>query len=108
MHGIIYPDGGRDRQLMTAAQAASATPVVPVAEDDSDISELLRIKLAGAGYQAVAVASGTEALAAVAERLPDLALLDAMMPGAADYIVRPFSPRQLVQRMAAVLDRSRR
>lgn len=118
-----------------------------VAEDDRDIRELVTAKLTGAGYRVIAVGDGTAALNAIREQLPDIALLDVMMPGisglevigrlrtdertaavpvillsaksqdfdvetgiasgAVDYIVKPFSPRELVERVEAVLQRTR-
>src|ERR1700712_912764 len=133
---------------MTDGQPATGRPrVALVAEDDRDIAELVAAKLRSSGYQVIAVADGTEALAQLREQLPDVALLDVMMPGisgldiitelradpstasipvillsarsqefdvengiaigAADYVVKPFSPRELVLRVDAVLDRLR-
>jgi DNA-binding response OmpR family regulator len=118
-------------------------PVALIAEDDRDIRELVKAKLTAAGFQVLAFSNGPEALAAIDQHLPDVALLDVMMPGisgleiltqlqkdaatraipvilltaksqefdinsgfavgAADYIVKPFSPRDLVARVNAVL-----
>ena len=52
-----------------------------VVEDEDDILELLRFNLAKEGYQVTGVTTGEEALRAVASRLPDLVLLDLMLPG---------------------------
>ena len=52
-----------------------------VAEDQTDIRELLVMNLRGAGYEVEAVADGTAALASQAERASDLLVLDLMMPG---------------------------
>ena len=119
---------------------------VVVADDDRDIRELVAVKLRQAGYDVVAVSDGVEALAAVREHRPALAVLDVMMPGmsgldvmrhlrevdtgnskvaivlltakskqfdrdvgfalgADDYIVKPFSPREFLHRVNAVLGR---
>lgn len=51
-----------------------------VVEDEKDLSELLVYNLKRAGHQATAVASGRAALAAVASRVPDLVILDVMLP----------------------------
>jgi two-component system phosphate regulon response regulator PhoB len=57
------------------------TPVVLVVEDEPAIVELLRVNLAAAGY-AVEVAPDAEtARRKVREALPDLLLLDWMLPG---------------------------
>jgi class 3 adenylate cyclase len=56
--------------------------------DDTPANVKLLVDLLGAkGYQPVAAASGEEALARIAEQLPDLVLLDIMMPGLSGYDV---------------------
>ena len=52
-----------------------------VVEDDNDINDLLRRLLTGAGYKVTSAYSGTEAVRLLEERLPDLVLLDLMLPG---------------------------
>ena len=52
-----------------------------VVEDEDDIRELLRYNLAKEGYQVTGSASGEEALKAVRVAMPDLVLLDLMLPG---------------------------
>jgi DNA-binding response OmpR family regulator len=119
---------------------------VLVADDDADIRDLVAFKLEQAGYRVVAVADGVQALDAVRADLPDLAVLDLMMPGlsgldvcaeirrdaasahlpvimltarvqeqdvalgfatgADDYVTKPFSPRELLSRVQAVLARA--
>jgi DNA-binding response OmpR family regulator len=56
-------------------------PHILVAEDQSDIRDLLVMNLRGAGYEVAAVADGAAALASQAERPSDLMVLDLMMPG---------------------------
>jgi len=119
---------------------------VLVVDDESAIREMIRFALGKSDMKAVCAASGKEALKRINERLPDILLLDWMMPnmsgpelirrlrknsvtkdipiimltakiteddkvtglnaGADDYIVKPFSPRELVARINAVLRRS--
>jgi two-component system alkaline phosphatase synthesis response regulator PhoP len=113
-----------------------------VADDNPKIVEVLEAYLTSEGFDVETVADGTQAAAAVDRRVPDLALLDVMMPGldgieltrrfqrehdlpvilvtarsdevdrliglevgADDYIVKPFSPREVVARVKAVLRR---
>ena len=57
------------------------TPTILVAEDQTDIRELLVMNLRGAGYDVTAVADGPAALASQSERSSDLLVLDLMMPG---------------------------
>ncbi len=54
---------------------------VLVVEDDDDIRELVSYNLLKEGYQVAGVASGEDALAAIAAKPPDLILLDLMLPG---------------------------
>ena len=52
-----------------------------VVEDDNDINDLLRRILSGAGYAVTSAYSGTEAVLLLKDSLPDLVLLDLMLPG---------------------------
>ena len=118
---------------------------VLIADDDEDIRDLLRFKLARAGHTVLLAGDGPSALSTARAELPDLLVLDLMMPGlsgldvcaelrreaatasmliimltakaqeqdvaagfstgADDYIVKPFSPIELVSRVGAVLAR---
>jgi len=122
-------------------------PYVLVVEDDIAIAELLRYNLEAADFEVTLAEDGDEALTAVAERTPDLLLLDWMLPGtsglevcrqlrrkretrmvpiilltargeeadrvrglesgADDYVVKPFSPSEVVARVRAVIRRAR-
>jgi DNA-binding response OmpR family regulator len=55
-------------------------PRVLVVEDDDDLRGLIGSALAEAGYALVEAADGVSALAACAERDPDVVLLDLNMP----------------------------
>jgi two-component system, OmpR family, response regulator MtrA len=121
---------------------------IVVADDDPDVRDLVQFKLEQAGIDVVGVGDGPAALEACEQRVPDLVLLDVMMPGmsgldvcrslrqmteltavpvilltaraqesdiaqgfeagADDYVVKPFSPRELNSRVQAALARSRR
>lgn len=52
-----------------------------VVEDEEDILELLRYNLAKEGFRVTGVTSGEEALRSARHLLPDLILLDLMLPG---------------------------
>jgi two-component system KDP operon response regulator KdpE len=55
-------------------------PRVLVVEDDDELRGLIRLALVDAGYVAVEAPDGAAALAACAERDPDVILLDLALP----------------------------
>jgi two-component system alkaline phosphatase synthesis response regulator PhoP len=119
---------------------------VLIVEDDADIRELIRYNLVQEGFIVEEAADGAQALEKVKRRVPDLMVLDLMLPGtpglqvcrqmraeretahlpilivtakgtevdkvlglemgADDYVVKPFSPRELVARVKALLRRA--
>jgi len=52
-----------------------------IVEDDADIAELVQRYLSRAGHSTAIVGGGDQAIEAVAGRLPDLVILDLMLPG---------------------------
>jgi len=58
-----------------------------VVDDDTKIQMVIRIMLERAGYEVRCVSSGIEAFQALDEYLPNLILLDVMMPGMDGYEV---------------------
>jgi DNA-binding response OmpR family regulator len=56
-------------------------PLILVAEDQTDIRDLIVLNLHHAGHQVQAVADGRAALASQLEQASDLLVLDLMMPG---------------------------
>ncbi len=62
-------------------RTASAPARVLIADDDASSRNTIAALLAPAGYRLRFASNGDEALAAVEEELPDLVLLDVMMPG---------------------------
>jgi two-component system phosphate regulon response regulator PhoB len=54
---------------------------VLIVEDEEDIRELVSYHLLKEGFQVASVPSGEEALALAEKQLPDLILLDVMLPG---------------------------
>jgi diguanylate cyclase (GGDEF)-like protein/PAS domain S-box-containing protein len=59
----------------------SPPATILIVDDEVQNRKLLETLLRPEGYLTISVASGEEALASVAERAPDLILLDIMMPG---------------------------
>jgi DNA-binding response OmpR family regulator len=113
-------------------------------EDEPSISEIVELYLKRAGFQVNALKDGRSAMQSLEHELPDLLVLDLMLPGidglsitrwlrdrsevpiimltarreesdriaglelgADDYVVKPFSPQELVSRVRAVLRRTR-
>jgi len=122
-------------------------PRVLVIEDDPGIAAVVAYQLARAGYRVETVPSGTDGLESLHREIPDLVVLDRMLPGlsgdeflklvrrdpatravpvlvltakreqadrieglelgADDYLTKPFSPREMVLRVDAILRRAR-
>jgi adenylate cyclase len=55
-------------------------PLILIVDDVPDNLEILQLRLESQGYEAILAGDGEEALATIRERLPDLILLDIMMP----------------------------
>lgn len=55
-------------------------PFIVIAEDETAVSELLRYNLEAEGYETSIAADGDEAMLLLDERVPDLMLLDWMLP----------------------------
>jgi DNA-binding response OmpR family regulator len=62
-------------------------PLVLVADDEEDIRSLVAFRLKRAGYEVITAADGEEALLLATTRLPDLDVLDMMMPKATGLVV---------------------
>jgi diguanylate cyclase (GGDEF)-like protein len=58
-----------------------------VVEDDTNLRQVLKLQLEGAGYDVGAVEDGLKALEEVSHNIPDLILLDIMMPKMDGYEV---------------------
>jgi two-component system, OmpR family, alkaline phosphatase synthesis response regulator PhoP len=65
---------------MSAAKAAQVAHKILVVDDDPDILELLIYNLEKEGYEVQAASNGKEALEIAREFIPDLVVLDIMMP----------------------------
>src|SRR2546427_3278614 len=55
--------------------------LILVVEDEKDLLDLLQFNLRQAGFETLAAQDGEQALALVRNRVPDLVLLDLMLPG---------------------------
>jgi DNA-binding response OmpR family regulator len=58
-----------------------------VAEDEKQIADMIAFKLTNAGHQVIRAEDGEQAVKLAASELPDLILLDAMMPGLSGFEV---------------------
>jgi DNA-binding response OmpR family regulator len=114
-----------------------------VVDDEERMVRFIRLNLEHDGFQVTEAFNGTQAIKKIRSNLPDLILLDIMLPdvdgfevlrmireissvpvimltakgeeedrvrglemGADDYVTKPFSPRELVSRVRAVLRRT--
>ncbi|MBN9510718.1 MAG: phosphate regulon transcriptional regulator PhoB [Alphaproteobacteria bacterium] len=66
---------------MAGSVSAMARPLVLVVEDEAALATMLRYNLEKQGFRVEEAADGQEALTRLAERAPDLVLLDWMLPG---------------------------
>ncbi len=121
-------------------------PSILLVDDERDLLSLLDFNLRAAGFETLLATSGEQALSHLRRRIPDIVLLDLMLPdvpgtevcrqlksdprtrhvpvvmltakgdevdrvvgfelGADDYVTKPFSVRELVLRLKAVLRRA--
>ena len=65
----------------------TTSPLVLVADDDPDILALVRFRLEREGYDVVCAPDGQAALELALDHVPDLAVLDVMMPRLDGYEV---------------------
>ena len=116
---------------------------IMIVEDEPKLASLLADYLHAAGYRTTHIANGLDAVPAIRSSVPDLVLLDLMLPGrdgiaicrelrgfsqvpvimvtarveeidrllgleigADDYVCKPFSPKEVVARVAAMLRRA--
>ena len=63
-----------------AEREPRSVPTVLVADDDPDLVALMARRLAKAGYDLLTARDGAEAAQLAAEHIPDVAVLDVMMP----------------------------
>jgi two-component system, OmpR family, response regulator BaeR len=121
------------------------TSKILIVEDEVDLSAIIADYVAAGGFMVEVIADGNKALDSIRREMPDLIVLDIMLPGldgvalcervrafsdvpiimvtarvqeidrllgletgADDYLCKPFSPRELVARIKAVLRRQRR
>ena len=68
--------GGGEPVTSTETQPAT----ILVADDEQDIRELVAYRLSRSGYTIIEARDGEEAFRLAAEQVPDLAVLDVMMP----------------------------
>lgn len=117
--------------------------VILVVDDEERMARFIRLNLEHDGFQVIEAYNGMDAIQEIREKMPDLVLLDVMLPdidgfevlkmirevsaipvimltakgeeddrvrglelGADDYVTKPFSPREMVSRIRAVLRRN--
>ena len=66
--------------MSSAVPAPNSIPLVLIADDEADVVELLKIYLRPLNCEIVSASDGEEALAIAQARMPDVVLLDVIMP----------------------------
>jgi DNA-binding response OmpR family regulator len=59
---------------------SDAKPTILVADDEEDVRELVAYRLSRSGYDVIDAVDGEEAFRLATEHVPDLMVLDVMMP----------------------------
>jgi DNA-binding response OmpR family regulator len=59
---------------------ATRKPLLLIADDDPEILAMLSLRLGKKGYEVVEAADGVQTLRVAREKMPDLVVLDVMMP----------------------------
>ena len=80
MKAPLTSENRQARDTTGCLLSADARPRILLADDNADMRDYVR-RLLAERFEVVAVANGTEALAAAREQHPDLVLSDVMMPG---------------------------
>lgn len=70
----------KQRVQTTVMKPKDGKPIILVVDDEASIRELLNQELQEAGYQVRVAANGREAIEQIRRGLPDLVILDVMMP----------------------------
>jgi len=76
----MHPD-----DLMPSGNSAQPGKKILVVDDNPDMRRLIRITL-GSAYEVLEAGDGERALAQLSKHMPDLVVLDIMMPGTLDGI----------------------
>ncbi len=71
---------GEDRVVGLCTARGGDRPYILVVDDDPDIARFIEINLGLEGFEVLVATDGEEALARIEQRIPDLVLLDVMMP----------------------------
>ena len=86
------------------ASTARARPLVLVADDDEDIRMLVRFRLERSGYDVLPARDGAEAFELAVRHLPELAVLDLMMPKLDGYeLTRRLRGLEATSRMPIIM-----
>ncbi len=78
-----------------------------IIEDESDVADLLTLNLRKAGYRVSMAADGASGLHKVRDdKAEEIDRIVGLEFGADDYVTKPFSPREIVLRIRAILRRA--
>ena len=92
------------RNKALARSGGASTPRILVVEDESDVAQLLAYNLEAEGYVVECVERGDEAVLRLAENVPDLVILDWMLPGVSGLeICRRLRAREKTRTLPVIL-----
>ncbi|HEX7138017.1 MAG TPA: ATP-binding protein, partial [Vicinamibacterales bacterium] len=90
----IHEETASSQPAASVASEASDRPVVLIVEDDSDLARVMGASLEAHGFRTRHVMTGRCALAACADEVPDVMILDLVLPGMDGYEVVPWMREQ--------------
>jgi len=92
------------RSIMDITPQRASAPRVLVVEDEPDIAALIAYQLTREGFRVETASTGDQALTAVGREIPDLVVLDRMLPGlSGDEVLRSLRQEAATQSLPVLV-----
>jgi len=92
------------RSIMDITPQRASAPRVLVVEDEPDIAALIAYQLTREGFRVETASTGDQALTAVGREIPDLVVLDRMLPGlSGDEVLRSLRQEAATQSLPVLM-----